>query len=384
MVILSLENLCSALLTQPCLFQFTLVVHTLTLFCIGNTFYTFYRKRHYRLFESSIDQTPVTPSARRVRVDSSPVTSSPLRYLTNAISSGSAESRAHPDAHRDVWELAIWDPLPICIRIFSLFSPGHLLVYWNFVPTQLSDPRPSVTIVACVFLTTLLSVQMSFLCSFFTRQAKDSTLVHKEVLKEYDTKYVHPRTQPLMRDVGAQFSEADATQSGADSKYNKVDTFTPTFIIKRGFKTNPNPNYVKHVDPEGQSTRRDPFGSPDLFHQHAPMQTPSHLHDGSPSLRSQGISVRQPQFRPTSTSAGDGGSLGVFSHANSPLRKSTSANFDRRIQNSGDFYYRERGTSPLKKQSSPLKRSIVPGDGSPTTPRSNLNYANTPSGMRRF
>ncbi|RMJ20790.1 hypothetical protein PHISP_08341, partial [Aspergillus sp. HF37] len=225
---------------------FTLVVHTLTLFCMGNTFYTFYRKRHYRLFESSIDQTPVTPSARRVRVDSSPVTSSPLRYLTNAISSGSAESRAHPDAHRDVWELAIWDPLPICVRIFSLFSPGHLLVYWNFVPTQLSDPRPSVTIVASIFLATLLSVQMSFLCSFFTRQAKDSTLVHKEVLKEYDTKYVHPRTQPLMRDVGTQFCEADATQSGADSKYNKVDTFTPTFIIKRGFKTNPNPNYVKH------------------------------------------------------------------------------------------------------------------------------------------
>lgn len=336
------------------------------------------------MFESSIDEAPATPSAQRVRVDSSPMTSSPLRYLTNAISPGSAESRAHPDAHRDVWELAIWDPLPICVRIFTLFSPGHVLVYWLFLPTQLSDPRPSVTIVTSIFLTTLLSIQLSFLCSSFTQQAKDSTLVHKEVLKEYNTKYVHPRTQPLMRDVGTQFSTADVTELGSDSKYNKVDTYTPTFIIKRGFKTSPNPNYVKYVDPEGQSPRRQSFGTPsDLSRHNVPIQTPNPPRDSSPSVHSQGISVRQPQFRTVSTGTGDGGSLGVFSHANSPLRKSTSANFDRRLQNSGDFYYRERGTSPLKKQPSPLKRSIVSGDAGSAMSGSRLNYGNTPRDMRR-
>lgn len=337
------------------------------------------------MFEASIDETPATPSAQRVRVDSSPMTASPLRYLANAISLGSAESRAHPNAHRDVWEIAVWDPLPICVRMFSLFSPAHVLVYWLFLPTHLSDPRPSVTFVTTIFLTALLSIQMSVLCSCFTRQAKDSALVHKEVLREYDTKYVHPRTQPLMREVGTQYSEASAAHGGSDAKYNKVDTFTPTFIIKRGFNTSPNPNYVRYVDPEGQSSRRQSSGTPsDFLSQHASMKTPSHLRDASPTVRYSTTSIRQPQFRPAATSTGDGGSLGVFSHANSPLRKSTSANFDRRLQNSGDFYYRERGTSPLKRQSSPLKKSIVPGGPGQSTPGSGLNYANTHRDTRRF
>lgn len=337
------------------------------------------------MFEASIDQTPATPSAQRVRVDSSPMTPSPLRYLANAISSGSAESRAHPDAHRDVWELAMWDPLPICLRIFSLFSPGHVLVYWLFLPSQLSDPRPSITIVTTIFLTAMLSIQMSFLCSSYNQQAKDSTLVHKEVLKEYDVKYVLPRTQPLMRDVGTQFSEADAVQSGSDFKYNKVDTFTPTHIIKRGFKTSPNPNYVKYVDPEGQHTQRQPFGTPPgQSSQYAPMQTPSQQRDNSPVTRPSSVSVRHPQFPPASTSTGDGGSLGVFSHANSPLRKTSSLNFERRLQNNGDFYYRERGISPLKRQSSPLKKSSVLEPTNSATPGSRMSYANTPRDLRRF
>lgn len=308
------------------------------------------------MFEASIDETPATPSAQRVRVDSTPMAASPLRYIANAVS-GSADSRAHPNAQRDVWELAIWDPLPICVRLFCLFSPGHVLAYWLLLPTQVSDPRPSVTIVTTILVTTLLSVQMSFLSSSFTRQAKDNAVVHKEVLREYDNKYVHPRTQPLMRDVGTQHSQAEA-------QTNNVDTFTPAFIIQRGFKTSPNPNYVNHVDPEGITPRRQPFATPNAST--STYHTPSHLRDASPIIRPSTTSIRQPQFRPTSTSTstGDGGSLGIYSHANSPLRKPASTAIDRRLQSNGDFFYKERGT-PLKKASSPLKRSSVPGGGSP-------------------
>ena len=287
------------------------------------------------------------------------MSASPLRQFANAFSR-SAESRAHPDAHRDVWELAVWDPLPICVRIFCLFSPGHVLVYWLFLPTQVSDPRPSVTIVTTLFVTALLSVQMSFLSSSFTQQAKDSALVHKEVFREYDNKYVHPRTQPLMRDVGTQYSEAE-------SQTNKVDTFTPTFVIQRGFKTSPNPNYVSHVDPEGVTPRRQSFATPTVStYQQSSFHTPSHLRDASPVVRPSATSIRQPQFRPTSTSTGDGGSLGIYSHANSPLRKqaSKSTNFDRRIHNPGDLFPKDRGT-PMRKPSSPLKKSSVPGGTSP-------------------
>ncbi|KAA8650638.1 Nur1/Mug154 family protein [Aspergillus tanneri] len=359
------------------------VVHLLVCFVALNTFYTFYRKRHYRMFEASIDQTPATPSAHRVHVDSTPVTASPLRYLAQAISS-SAQSRAHPSAQRDVWELAVWDPLPICVRLFCLFSPGHVLVYLLFLPTQLSDPQPSVTIVTAIFLTGLLSVQMSFLSSSFTQQAKDSALVHKEVLKEYDVKYVHPRTQPLMRDVSTQFSYKDAAQSGSDAKNNKVDTFTPTFIVHRGFKTSPNPNYVSHVDPEGLSSGRQPLAAtpPGSSQYQGPLQTPSHLRDASPVVRKPISSIRQPQFRKTPTGTGDGGSLGIYSHANSPLRRSTSTSFDRRLQSNADFFYKERGTSAMKRPSSPLKRSNVPGSVSPlaSTPRRSQGDARRETG----
>ncbi|KAH1806167.1 hypothetical protein KXX19_003235 [Aspergillus fumigatus] len=329
--------------------------------------------RLYRLFEASIDQPPATPSARRVRVDSNPMAASPLRYFANVIA-GSAESRAHPDAQRDVWELAVWDPLPICLRLFCLFSPGHVLVYWVFLPTQLSDPRPSVTIVTTIFITTLLSVQMSFLSSSFTQQAKDSMVVHKEVLNEYDTKFVHPRTQPVMRDVGTQFSDPNTSQPGSDAKYNKVDTFTPTRVIHRGFKTSPNPNYVSFVDPEGASPRRQTFTTPNASHNYTSLQTPSHLRDASPVVRGPVASIRQPHFRPTPSATGDGGSLGIFSHANSPLRRSTPANIDRRVPNPPEFLFKDRGT-PMKRLSSPLKKSNVPGSATPltSTPRRTQN-----------
>ncbi|KAJ5731946.1 hypothetical protein N7493_003427 [Penicillium malachiteum] len=345
----------------------TMITHMLLVFSVGNAVYTFCRKKHYRMFEAPIDKTIATPSAHRVRVDSSPITSSPLRYLANALSTESAQSRAHPDAERDVWELAIWDPLPMSIRLLCLFSPGHVFIYWLFLPTQLSDPRPSVTIVTTIFLTILLSVQMSLMSSSYTQQAKDSALVHKEVLKEYDTKFVHPRTRPLMRDVGTQFSETSPAPSAGDGQ-NKVDVYTPTFIINRGFQTSPNPNYVNHVDPEGLSPRRPTAaGAPSatsIFQAQPSLRTPVVSRDGSPLVRTAGTSMRQPQFRPASTSTGDGGSLGVYSHANSPLRKSASTTFaERRVQNNGDFVYTPRAASPSKP--SPLKRSSLAGPMSP-------------------
>lgn len=327
---------------------------------IVNAFYTFSKKRHYRLFENSIDNNPATPSAQRVRVDSSPMMPSPIRYIAKALSSESAHSRAHQDAQRDVWELAIWDPSPLCLRLFTLFSPGHVLVYWLFLPTHLSDPRPSVTIVTTIVLTFLLSVQMSFISSSYKQQAIDQKVIHKEVFKEYDTKFVQPRTHPLMRDVGTQFSNLEGDNPKTEDDLNRVETYTPTVIINRGFKTSPNPNYLKHVDPEGLTPVRQPAASTpvsSLF-----QGPPTISRDGSPLARGNNrTSMRQPQFRSTATTTGDGGSLGVYSHANSPLRKSASTSFDRRLQHNGDFVYKERGTTPLMRGSSPLKKSSTPG-----------------------
>lgn len=326
--------------------QGRLVALVLTSLCLINAAYTFSRKKHYRLFENSIDTVPSTPSAKRVRVDSSPVSSSPLRFLSTILGTDSAQSRAHPDPKRDVWEVAIWDPLPVSLRIFCYFSPGHILIYWLFLPTLASDPRPSVTIVTAMFLAILLSVQLWYLQSSFSTQTKDTAFISKEVMHEYDTKYVRPRTQPVYRDVGTQFSENASYSAGRDEQYNTVEVYTPMVVINRGFKTHANLNYSQYTDPDGASSSnlRHRISTPDF-------KSPAQAIQSNTSVRPL-TAMRQPNFRPV-PSGGDGGSLGVYSHAASPLRKSTSSNFSR-----------ERLTqSPEKRSMSPDKRMSVPAGG---------------------
>ncbi|KAL8671064.1 MAG: hypothetical protein Q9168_004412 [Polycauliona sp. 1 TL-2023] len=317
----------------------TFAVHILSLLSLANAVYTFYRRRHYRMFESSIDAVPSTPSAHRVRVDSSPVSSSPLRFLSSMLAADNAESRSHPDATRDVWELAVWDPTPLSLRLFCLFSPGHILVYWLFLPTAITDPRPSTTVVTTIALIVLLSTQLTLLQTRFSQQSKDSTVVHKEVLNEYDTKFVHPRTRPLTRDVGIQYSNSGTSSSPGSAS---VDTYTPSIVINRGFHTRPNPNYIKHVDPDGpRVTPTRHYATKDF----APMLPSSATSRDMSSPLRPATAIRQPHFKTNGElRAGDGGSLGVYSHAHSPLRKSASTKFgdDRKVKGEG---------SPLKRSS---------------------------------
>lgn len=335
--------------------QASFLVHLLSILSVANALYTLNRKRHYRLFESSVDAVPSTPSAKRVRVDSSPVASSPLRFLSTILVGDSAESRSHPAATRDVWEIAVWDPTPFALQMFCLLSPGHALVYWLFLPTAIADPRPSTTVLTTIVLAALLSGQLLLLCSSFSQQSKDASVIHKEVMSEYDIKYVHPRTQPLMRDVGTQFStstDSHRRTSAVDIEDESVDTYTPTFVINRHFQTRPNPNYAKHVDPDGFSSRPPPSQGTSTGVSNS-LHTPAHLRDVSSPIRPQPqTAIRQPQFRPPTV--GDGGSLGVYTHANSPLRNSRSADL---LDPAGQ---RENlGPQIQKRQGSPLKRSSM-------------------------
>ena len=325
-------------------------MHFLSLLSFANAAYTFYRQRHYRLFETSVNAVPSAPSASRVRVDSSPLSSSPLRFLSRLLEVDNAESRSYPDATRDVWELAVWDPTPLALRMFCLFSPGHVLVYWLFLPTAISDPRPSTTVATTTVLASLLSAQLMMLQKSFSQQSKDTSVIHKEVLNEYDTKYVHPRTQPHMRDVGTQYSSSGTSTHEADE--NGVDTYSPVVILQRTFQTRPNPNYLKHVDPEGYTRCATSPPKSTSTSMPPPLQTPAHLRDASSPIRPRNP-IRQPEFGPPT---GDGGSLGIYSHANSPLRKAASTNVAEAYRQS------ERGLSPAKRVGSPLKRSSVPGE----------------------
>lgn len=234
------------------------------------------------MFEANIDVQPGTPSARRVQVQGSPATSSPLRFLTNMITPDTAESRAHPDKNRDVWELSVWDPLPISLRLFCLFGPAHVLVYIMFLPLAPLDPRPSMTVFNTLVLQIILSAQLLFFFSKFTQQGKDNAIIQKEVMHEYDTKFVHPLMHPVVRDVGVQ-AYADYDKGEDDI----IQVGTPTTLIRRTFKTHKNP----HIDEEEPTPSRPSGINPNLF---TPSGRRSDSFSPMPSVRSSGLRNSMP------------------------------------------------------------------------------------------
>ncbi|KAF2748602.1 hypothetical protein M011DRAFT_457347 [Sporormia fimetaria CBS 119925] len=371
-----------------------LVVLILSGLSFLNAFYTFYKKRHYRLFEQPIETSPSTPSAHRVRVDSSPMTATPLRILQNIIGD-SAESRAYPDAGRDVWEIALWDPNPLCLRLFCLFSPLHVILYWANLPVAPLESRPSVKVVSTIALAILLSLQLNYVRKSFVQQIKDSAIIHREVLNEYDTKFVHPSLQRPYRDVGIQtitkkskYRDSGVGPAGSDLA-SEVDTYTPTTFIKRGFQTHPNAAYASQYDPDNLSSQPTPRASrsttptpsfrPLPAARYTSASTATTGTDFSSPIRPSNTPnpFRQPrtQLRSSHVGSGDGGSLGVFSHAASPLRKSASANYlreDRDGDSLGSMGER-RAPSPTKREGSPLKRMSTPAGFNPDARTSGLS-----------
>ncbi|CAJ2513628.1 Uu.00g017470.m01.CDS01 [Anthostomella pinea] len=351
---------------------FSFFVGTLLWLLIGcsviNAFYTMYRSRHYRLFEADVEKPPSTPSAQRVRVQSSPVSSSPLRFLTDMMSFESAESRAHPDRTRDVWQLSVWDPLPISLRIFCLFSPGHVLVYMMFLPLVPLDARPSVTVFNCIVLQIILSVQLVLFQSRFSQQNKDTSVIQKEVMHEYDTKFVHPRLYPTVRDAGTQLSMDD------DNEAEFVEVGTRTVQLRRGFETRPNPNYARHINPDVTgSSHMNKVMAPGLFtppvasRQSAPFGSelrsrqltskPARKSTPGPTPLSQATTR---SVATSSTNTGDGGYLGVYNHPSSPLKKAPSLGDlqFRSPRNNGEMARIEQYQSQQgDRSSSPLKSS---------------------------
>ncbi|KAI3402155.1 hypothetical protein diail_84 [Diaporthe ilicicola] len=308
----------------------------LAAFSIWNFFYTFWRSRSYRFFEADVEQPVGTPSAQRVRVQASPATSSPLRIFSDLVGeSESAESRAHPDRTQDVWELRLWDPLPASLQLVCLFSPLHVLIYMLALPLRPLDPQPSVTVFKCLVEQVAISVMLMAFESAFCRQKKDAALVQKEVMKEYDTKFVHPLLQPpVVRDVG--------TQCGEDEEGNEwedIQTWTPKTLIRRRFQTRPNQNYAKHFDPEGggyappSRSQSPPVFTPISNRPKQPELSQSVLKPRPSPLRQSMATSRTPRLSPekptmmntgTSTGMNYGGNLGVYSHAESPLKKAAS------------------------------------------------------------
>ncbi|KAH7328014.1 hypothetical protein B0I35DRAFT_403455 [Stachybotrys elegans] len=358
------------------------IVWSLVCISLLNALYAFTRTRSYRLFEANVDVRPSTPSARRVKVQSTPTSSaSPMRFLADLMTPDSAESRAHPDKSRDVWEISVWDPLPVSLQLVCLFSPGHVLAYLLFLPLAPLDPRPSVTVFCTLVMQGVLTGQLLVLASQFTQQAKDNAIIQKEVMHEYDTKFVHPRLHPVVRDVGTQVTEDQVGRTR-----DIVQTFTPTTQLRRGFETHPNPNYIDHVDPDHLSNshlshlRRTPAASPTAQYSEASRlgltERKSGMRQSLPATYTP-VRTQTPDVGATpGTDLNFGGSMGIHSHHKSPLKKAVSYGDIQQPsspRNSREMAAYEQGSwgrqSSPTKGTTPLRRSIGIGAGFPTNIR---------------
>lgn len=238
-------------------------------------------------------------------------------------------------------------------------------MYCMFLPVAPLDPRPSVTVVVTVLLALLLSVQLHWLQAGFSQQAKDQAVISKEVLHEYDTKFVHPSLNKPVRDVGIQ------TPEKGNRAVKEVDIYTPATIINRGFHTNPNPAYTQYYDGNNDLTKDQLYQTQQPLRLGATpsLKTPVNGYPiGNPtpafsSASTEMSSPIRPRAGPTSyhrppspqKSAGDGGSLCVYTHAASPLRKAASTNYLRQAQPD------EATHGAKRREGSPLKRVSMPG-----------------------
>ena len=203
-----------------------------------------------------------TPSAKRVNLNSSPgsIPNSILNSLTpqKPRDARSNSRHASTDEGPEVWEISVWDPTPLSLGLFHHFSPVHCAIYFLMFPLANSasntlysggsagTPLPSKlkSYLTILVIQGLLSLQIGKLISSFSQQAIDKALIQKEVFHEYDTKYVHPRTSTIRRDVGIQCSD--------DHFEAMVQVYTPTYN-KQGYTIRPNPSYSPYtvVDPSG-------------------------------------------------------------------------------------------------------------------------------------
>lgn len=259
-----------------------------------NAIYCFSRRKYYRMFEQNINLNPTTPSARRVPVDSSPA-SSPFKLFTNIIEpffpsepdEPSAEVDASPAADHatpDVWQLAVWDPTPLALQLFTYFSPVHAMVYWLSLPLDSSTTSPIKTYFTVIATVFILTVQTQYLQRAFTQRSKDQTVLHREVLHEYDAKFVHPRLNVPRRDVGTSTDEG-----------GYADAYAP--VLSRGFTTNPNPAYRDYLNQEtpryNRTLKDDPFDvkSPPVNRRLRFPVTPRKERDRSASPTKRSVSV---------------------------------------------------------------------------------------------
>lgn len=166
-----------------------------------NAAFVYTRTRTYSLTNRPLDKVPDTPSRRKVvyteptydPTEPGSATASPVKkVLQSLLSSKSSTSSAENNANADeIWVLDTWDPPLFNLSLAALYSPLAVLLLW-FGP---------VSFFSLAVLLPALAYTLHTVTNLFLVAQRDKTVLHAEVLSEYEQTVVRPVVSAARRDV---------------------------------------------------------------------------------------------------------------------------------------------------------------------------------------
>ncbi|KAH8106834.1 hypothetical protein BXZ70DRAFT_252616 [Cristinia sonorae] len=184
---------------------------------ILNTLYLFSRTRLYQL---NLATDPVaSPHAAFVSRQSpthQPAPSSPLfitllksfwrafvvsvRFLLNLSPPKDRQTSANGAGHEKVQQLEMWMPGDLEMTLFAIYSPVHALLWMALTGANW---------MLMGIIMGVVGMQLQALTRSYEALIKDKAIIAKEVLHEYDEKFVYPRINPIRRDASVMTHQAE-------------------------------------------------------------------------------------------------------------------------------------------------------------------------------
>lgn len=187
--------------------NFLLILHLLVSFV--NCFYTLLSFKDYSLLYSKTDKKPNTPSAKKFLLTNEvndSIVDKVYKFFYNNFGASRDQSSEEESFYteesvsdvnpmeKDIWTLKMWNPSKFSLTLLSTFSPFILLV--------IRITAKNLSIWKLLSLTFMFNMCFHYIIvRKFLILLQDKQILFLEVLQEYDSKFVKPRTAILKKDM---------------------------------------------------------------------------------------------------------------------------------------------------------------------------------------
>lgn len=157
--------------------------------CVTSTYLVLTQKKEYGLL-----YTQSQPNLKLAIKRLLQFVTHPVRYLFGKLFpdfAPPAREENDIDLNRQIWTMKVWNPSKFGLYLLVAFNPINLaIITWVKCLT-----------IALLGTVGLVLIMVFYLISKFLNLLHDRSILHGEMMSEYYTKFVKPRTQVLKRDV---------------------------------------------------------------------------------------------------------------------------------------------------------------------------------------